>query len=154
MKRRRTKRPEPRTAHLIGLNLTDADVAQLDRLFAALTSASRRSKSKALTQSTVAHQCFKLGLDHHLQGKPDPRRSDPARHDWRNAPKRDAKLVGIYLSETDCRNLIKLDSIIHLRFFRPFRGEKRRAFQFNKPSTLAYRCFQTRLALLLKNKSS
>jgi hypothetical protein len=93
-------------------------------------------------------------LDHSLQGKPNPRRTDPEHAHWRNAPKRDAKLVGIYLSDTDCKNLIKLDSIISLRFFRPFRGEQLRAFRLNKPTTLAYRCFQIGLALLLEKSGS
>src|SRR5882724_11638662 len=41
MKRLRNNRPEPRT-ELIGLNLTDADLARLDELFAALKPTSPR----------------------------------------------------------------------------------------------------------------
>jgi hypothetical protein len=36
MKRRRNHRPEPRM-QLLGLNLTEADLAQLDELFTAVT---------------------------------------------------------------------------------------------------------------------
>ena len=36
MKRRRNHRPEPRT-QLLGLNLTEADLTQLNELFAAVT---------------------------------------------------------------------------------------------------------------------
>ena len=155
MKRRCDKRPEPRM-ELIGLNLTDEDLAQLDQLFAALqTTSARQSKLRRLTRSTVAYQCFQTGLDHKLQGKPLPQPSNPVPYDWRNQPKRNAKLVGIYLSETDCTKLIKLDSLLDLRFSgRSFiRGEKRHSFQFNKPTLLAYRCFQRGLALLLKKQS-
>jgi hypothetical protein len=82
-------------------------------------------------------------------GKPNPRTSNS--DDWDNRPKRDAKLVGIYLSETDCKKLIKLDSVIERRFWGAFsrRGEERRPFQFRKPTTLAYACFRGGLALML-----
>jgi len=85
MKRRCNKRPEPRT-ELIGLNLTDADLAQLDELFTLLKPTSvRQRKLRRLTRSTFV------------------------RYAWDNRPKRDAKLIGIYLPETDCEKLIKLD---------------------------------------------
>jgi len=115
MKRPRNNRPEPRT-ELIGLNLTDADLAQLDELFAALKpTLARKRKLRRLTRSIVAYRCFATGLDHYLQGKPfrQPRNSAP--YDYGNQPKRNAKLVGIYLSEIDCRKLIKLDSVIDRR---------------------------------------
>jgi hypothetical protein len=150
MKSERAKRTEPRT-ELIGLNLTDDELAQLDELFAALKPTSaRQPKLRRFTRSTVAYQCFATGLDHKLKGKPLPQ-SAKIFH-WDNRPKRDAKLVGIYLSEADCKNLIKLASLADLRFFgRSFiRAEKRHPFQFNKPTTLAYACFQTGLALMLK----
>jgi hypothetical protein len=153
MKRPRTKRPEPRIAHLIGLNLTDADLVQLDTLFKALNAtSSRKPKVRPLTRSTVAYQCFTTGLDHYLQGKPDPRAPKP--DDCDNRPKRDAKLVGIYLSETDCKKLIKLDSVIERRFWSTFsrRGEERRPFQFHKPTTLAYACFRGGLALMFATR--
>lgn len=159
MKRRRTQRPEPRT-ELIGLNLTHDDLAQLDQLFAALKSTSRRRpKPKTLSRSTVAYQCFKVGLDHRLQSKPDPLQRSHAPltwNAWRNRPKRDSKLVGIYLSETDYKNLMKLDSLADLRFFgRSFiRTEKRHPFQFHKPTPLAYGGFQTGLALLVAKHGS
>jgi cytochrome c553 len=55
MKCRGNKRPEPRT-QLIGLNLTDDDLAQLDELFASLKRASaRQAKRRPLTRSTVAY---------------------------------------------------------------------------------------------------
>jgi hypothetical protein len=106
-------------------------------------------KPRSLTRSSVAYQCFATGLDHYLQGKPNPRTSNS--DDWDNRPKRDAKLVGIYLSETDCKKLIKLDSIIERRFWGAFsrRGEERRPFQFRKPTALAYACFRGGLALML-----
>jgi hypothetical protein len=149
MKRRGNKNPEPRT-QLIGLNLTDDDLAQLDELFAALKPASaRQAKRRPLTRSTVAYQCFATGLNHALQGKPVPQPSEP--YDWDNRAKRDAKLVGIYLSNTDCKKLIKLDSLLYRSFFRSsrFRGEKRHPFQLYKPTRLAYGCFQRGLALNL-----
>jgi hypothetical protein len=155
MKRPRNKRPEPRT-ELIGLNLTDTDLAQLDELLAALAPTSaRKHKPRALTRSAVAYKCFATGLDHYLQGKPNPLRNSHTQLTWdayRNRPKRDAKLVGIYLSETDFKNLMKLDSLADLRFFgRSFmRTEKRYAFQFNKRTPLAYGCFKAGLALMLK----
>ena len=149
MKPRRIHRPEPRT-QLLGLNLTEADLAQLDELFAAVTQTQPQERTpRRLTRSSVAYQCFTTGLDHYLKGKPDPR---PAKPDgWDNRPKRDAKLVGIYLSETDCKKLIKLDSVIERRFWGAFsrRGEERRPFQFRKPTTLAYACFRGGLALML-----
>ena len=93
---------------------------------------------------------FTTGLDHYLQGKPNPEPGKP--DDWDRRPKRSAKLVGIYLSETDCKKLIKLDSLIDRRFWGSFlrRGLERRPFQFRKPTTLAYGCFRTGLALMLK----
>jgi hypothetical protein len=153
MKRPRNNRPEPRT-ELIGLNLTDADLARLDELFAALKPTSRRQGNlRRFTRSTVAYQCFATGLDHYLQGKPNPRqtRSD----DWDNRPKRDAKLVGIYLSETDCKKLIKLDSVVERKFWGAFsrRGGERRPFQFRKPTTLAYACFRGGLTLILATRA-
>jgi hypothetical protein len=150
MKRRRHHRPEPRT-QLLGLNLTEADLAQLDELFAAVTQTQPPERTpRRLTRSTVAYQCFATGLDHYLQGKPDPRPAKP--DDWDDRPKRSAKLVGIYLSETDCKKLIKLDSVIERRFWGSFlgRGQERRPFQFRKPTTLTYGCFRTGLALMLK----
>ena len=109
MKRPRSKRPEPRT-ELIGLNLTDADLAQLDELFTLLKPTSvRQRKLRRLTRSTVAYQCFATGLDYELAGKPFPQPSTFVRYAWDNRPKRDAKLIGIYLPETDCEKLIKLD---------------------------------------------
>jgi hypothetical protein len=141
MKRPRNNRPEPRT-ELIGLNLTDADLAQLDKLFAALTRTQPpERKPRRFTRSTVAYQCFATGLDHELQGKPNPRPAKP--YDWNNRPKRDAKLVGIYLSETDYGNLIKLESLVESRFWgrrSSVRGEERVPFQFLKPTPLAYGC--------------
>ena len=100
-------------------------------------------------RSTVAYQCFATGLDHYLQAKPNPRPAKP--DDWDNRPKRDAKLVGIYLSETDCKKLIKLDSVIERQLGGAFsrRGEERRPFQFLKPTSLAYACFRGGLALML-----
>jgi hypothetical protein len=154
MKRPRNDRPEPRT-ELIGLNLTDADLAQLDELFAALRpTASRQRNLRRFTRSTVAYQCFATGLDHYLQGKPNPRPAKP--DDWDSRPKRSAKLVGIYLSETDCKKLIKLDSVIERRFWGSFlrRGQERRPFQFRKPTTLAYGCFRMGLSLMLKLSTS
>jgi hypothetical protein len=107
MKSRRPKCPEPRT-QLIGLNLTDADLVQLDELFAALKATSRRKPNvRQLTRSTVAYRCFQTGLDHDLEGKPFPRSPDSP--NCANRPKRSAKLVGIYLSQTDYTKLIKLD---------------------------------------------
>ena len=154
MKRPRNNRPEPRT-ELIGLNLTDADLARLDELLAALKPTSpRQGKLRPLTRSTVAYQCFATGLDHELQGKPWPQPSKP--HDWDNRPKRNAKLVGIYLSETDCKKLIKLDSVIERRFWGSSlrRGEKRHPFQFNRATPLAYGCFRGGLALILGEHGS
>jgi hypothetical protein len=154
MKRPGNNRPEPRT-QLLGLNLTDADLAELDELFAELTQIQTpKRKPRPVTRSTVAYQCFAAGLDHYLQGKASPRPAKP--DDWDNRPKRDAKLVGIYLSETDCKKLIKLDSVIERRFWGAFsrRGGERRPFQFHKPTSLAYACFQTGLALMLKKQSS
>jgi hypothetical protein len=159
VKSRRAKRPEPRTA-LIGLNLTDVDLAQLDTLFAALKDASSsKRKARPFTRSTLAYQCFQTGLEHRLQGKPhpSPERYTPLTWDaYRSRPKRDAKLVGIYLSQTDFKNLIKFDSALDLRFFgRSFlRGEKRYPFQFNKRTPLAYDCFQIGLSVMLKEHSS
>jgi hypothetical protein len=156
MNRRANKRPEPRT-ELIGLNLTHADLAQLDELFVALRpSSAPRRKIRRLTRSSIAYQCFAIGLDHELEDKPFPQPSNPVPYDWDNRPKRDAKLIGIYLSETDCTKLIKLDSLLELRFFaRSFiRGEKRHLFQFHRPTPLAYRCFQRGLALLLRKYGS
>jgi hypothetical protein len=152
MKRPHSNRPESRT-ELLGLNLTDADLAELDELFAKLTqSPTPERKPRSLTRSTVAYQCFATGLDHYLQGKPNPRTTKP--DNWDNRPKRDAKLVGIYLSETDCKKLIKLDSVIERRFWGAFlrRGEERRPFQFRKPTTLAYACFRGGLALMLATR--
>ena len=149
MKRPRNNCPEPRT-ELIGLNLTDADLAELDKLFAKLRQTQTpERKPRSLTRSKVAYQCFATGLDHYLQGKPNPRTTKP--DDWDNRPKRDAKLVGIYLSETDCKKLIKLDCVIERRFYGAFsrRGEPWRPFQFRKPTTLAYACFRGGLALML-----
>ena len=152
MKRPRSNLPEPRT-ELLGLNLTDADLAELDELFAKLTQTQTPNrKPRSITRSTVAYQCFATGLDHYLQGKPNPRTSNS--DDWDNRPKRDAKLVGIYLSETDCKKLIKLDSVIERRFWGAFshrRGE-RRPFQFRKPTTLAYACFRGGLAVMLATR--
>lgn len=159
MKRPRNKPPEPRT-ELIGLNLTDTDLAQLDELLAALAPTSaRQHKPRPLTRSTVAYKCFATGLDHYLQGKPNPLQNSHTQLTWdayRSRPKRDAKLVGIYLSETDFKNLIKLASLADLRFFgRSFvRIEKRYPFQFHKRTPLSYGCFQTGLALMLKKQPS
>jgi hypothetical protein len=98
MKRSRTKRPEPRTV-LIGLNLTDDDVAQLNQLFSALNATPTRKRNvRQLTQSTVAYRCFATGLDHELGGKPLP--LAPAPYNWANRPKRNAKLVGLKLKFT------------------------------------------------------
>jgi hypothetical protein len=49
MKRRCNKRPEPRT-ELIGLNLTDADLAQLDELFTLL-----KADFSTTTQASASH---------------------------------------------------------------------------------------------------
>jgi hypothetical protein len=147
-------RPEPRT-ELIGLNLTDADLAQLDQLFAAVKPTSvRQRKLRRFTRSTVAYQCFATGLDHELDGKPLP--LAPAPYDWANRPKRNATLVGIYLSQTDCKKLIKFESIAYRRFSAsPWpRGEKRHPFQILKATSLAYRCFQTGLVLMLKEQAN
>jgi hypothetical protein len=152
MKRPHSNRPESRT-ELLGLNLTDTDLAELDELFAKLTQSPTPERNpRSLTRSTVAYQCFATGLDHYLQGKPNPRTTKP--DNWDNRPKRDAKLVGIYLSETDCKKLIKLDSVIERRFWGAFsrRGEERRPFQFRKPTTLAYACFRGGLALMLATR--
>lgn len=154
MKSQRAKRPEPRT-ELIGLNLTDADLAQLDQLFAALNASSpRKPKVREVTRSTVAYRCFQTGLDHTLEGKPFPHPASP--YNWANRPKRSAKLVGIYLSQTDCTKLIKLDSILERQSWIRFRlrGEKPYPFEFRKPTTLAYQCFQRGLSLLLKQLPS
>lgn len=154
MKRPRNNRPEPRT-ELIGLNLTNADLAQLDELFAALKPTSpRHPKVRRLTRSTVAYQCFATGLDHELEDKPFPQPAEP--YDWDNRPKRNAKLVGIYLSETDCKKLIKLDSLIERRFWGSslHRGGKRDPFQLNRRTPLAYACFRRGLALMLAKQSS
>jgi hypothetical protein len=156
MKSRRTKRPEPRT-ELIGLNLTDADLAQLDTLFAALNATSSgKRKVRPLTRSTVAYQCFQAGLEHQLQDKPSPRPSNPVPYNPSNRPKRNAKLVGIYISRTDCAQLIKLDSILERRLWGRswLRGEERHPFEFRKPTSLAYLCFQRGLSLLRKQLPS
>ena len=156
MKSPRAKRPEPRT-ELFGLNLTDADLAQLDQLFAALNATSTRKRNvRQLTRSTVAYRSFQAGLDHELEGKPFPRPTNPAPYDCRNRPKRSAKLVGIYLSQPDRAKLIKLDSILERRFWGRswLRGKKHHPFEFRKPTTLAYRCFQRGLSLLLKQLPS
>jgi hypothetical protein len=93
MKRPRNNRLEPRT-ELIGLNLTDADLARLDELFAALKPTSpQQGKLRRLTRSTVAYQCFATGLDHSLQGKPFRRPGNAVPYDWNNRPKRDAKPI-------------------------------------------------------------
>jgi len=150
MKRRRNHCPEPRT-QLLGLNLTEADLAQLDELFAGVTQTQPQERTpRRLTRSSIAYQCFTTGLDHYLQSKPNPEPAKP--DDWAHLPKRSAKLVGIYLSETDCKKLIKLDSLIERRFWGSFlrRGQERRPFQFRKPTTLAYGCFRTGLVLKLK----
>jgi hypothetical protein len=149
MKSRRAKRPEPRT-ELIGLNLTDGHLAQLDQLFAALNSTpSRKRNVRQLTRSTVAYRCFQTGLDHKLEGKPLPYPAAP--FDWANRPKQNAKLVGIYLFQTDYAKLIQLDRILERQSWgRSWRrGEEYHPFEFRKPSTLAYRCFQRGLSLLL-----
>ena len=144
----RAKRPEPRT-ELFGLNLTDADLAQLDQLFAALNATSTRKRNvRQLTRSTVAYRCFRTGLDHKLERKPFPHPAAP--FNWANRPKQGAKLVGIYLSQTDYTKLIKLDSILERQSSARLRGEDRHPFEFRKPTTLAYRCFQRGLSLLLK----
>ena len=88
---------------------------QLDHLFAALkpllSNSQRQNERKRHTRSTAAYQCFHTGLAHYLDGKANPSRNDSSGRDDANPPKRNAKLVGIYLSNTDVRNLIKLDSI-------------------------------------------
>ena len=153
MKSPRAKRSEPRTK-LIGLNLTDAELAQLDSLFAAVSASSpRRCKVRSLTRSTVAYQCFQSGLEHQLQDKSSQRLNNRVPYDPRAQPKRNAKLVGIYLSETDWAKLTKLDSAVDLRFFGRWflRHGKRHPFEFNYPTPLAYRCFQTGLSLLLNS---
>lgn len=156
MKSRRAERPEPRTER-IGLNLTDTDLAQLESLFAALSATSSRKRNvRSLTRSTVAYQCFQTGLEHRLHGEPSPRPSNGVPNDPVLRPKRNAKLVGIYLSQSDWAKLIKLDFALDLRSLgRSFlRGEKRYPFQFNKPTTLAYGCFKRGLSLLLKQLAS
>ena len=153
MRSRRAKRPEPRT-ELIGLNLTDGDLAQLEQLFAALNSTrSRKRNVRQLTRSTVAYRCFQTGLDHKLEGKPF---AHPMPYNWANRPKRSAKLVGIYLSQTDCQKLIKLDSILERQSWgRSWRrGGDYHPFELRKPSTLAHRCFQRGLSLLLEQLPS
>jgi hypothetical protein len=83
MKRPRNDRPEPRT-ELIGLNLTDADLAQLDELFAALRpTASRQRNLRRFTRSTVAYQCFATGLGKSpgQRGERRPGRCFPSRDD-------------------------------------------------------------------------
>jgi hypothetical protein len=154
MRRRTNARPEPRTAHLIGLNLTDDDLAQLDHLFAALHTrlignSRRQNKFPRHTRSTVAYQCFHAGMAHYLESKRNPRRNDSTPDEHSDRPKRNAKLVGIYLSDTDLRNLTKLDSIVDSQFFRFFPRHQRHPFRLNKPTTLAYHCFKRGLALLL-----
>ena len=55
MKRGRNHRPQPRT-QLLGLNLTEEDLAQLDELFAAVTQTQPPERTpRRLTRSTVAY---------------------------------------------------------------------------------------------------
>ena len=61
MKLNRTKHPEPRTV-LIGLNLTNADLAQLNQLFGALNATGAQTRNvRQLTRSNVAYRCFQPG---------------------------------------------------------------------------------------------
>jgi len=131
------KRPEPRNARLLGLNLTEQDLSRLTQLHHTLTS-NPRSKSK-VTISRLAYDCFKTGLHDytvHLQNNtPTPYIAphDPA--------KRQAKLIAIYLSQTDLHNLYALDQLRMRRYWGRRRSHEQPAW-FDKPSTLAYRCFR------------
>ena len=136
--RKLQKPPEPRNAQLLGLNLTDQDLSRLTQLLHSVTSNRRRAKNK-LSLSRLAYDCFKTGLhDYTVHFKNNTRPPHIAPHDL---AKRQAKLIGIYLSQTDLNNLYALDQLYLRRFWGRHRPPEDRGW-FDKPSTLAYRCFR------------
>ena len=141
------KPPEPRNAQLLGLNLTEQDLSRLTQLHHSVNSHRPRSKNK-LTLSRLAYDCFKTGLHYYTVQIRNPTRPQNTAPD--DPAKRNAKLIGIYLTQTDLNNLYALDQVFLRRLWgrtKPPQGHR----WLYKPSTLAYSCFKNGLTKNLQN---